>query len=58
MKGAGPWPAGCMKWPRIQFYDPSKYLGTFRVADANLKITLNPDSVLPNEEMFLQGAKS
>jgi hypothetical protein len=36
LTGNGPWPAGYIKWPRIQIYFPEKYLGTFKVADANL----------------------
>jgi hypothetical protein len=35
MTGVGPWPEGSIKWPRIQLYYPSKYLGTFKVADGN-----------------------
>ena len=33
-------------------YDPSKYLGTFKVADANLQITLNPNNVLLNDNLL------
>lgn len=55
MTGVGPWPEGSLKWPRIQLYNPSKYLGTFKVADANLQVTINPDSVLLNDDSLRFG---
>ena len=58
IKGKGPWKDGFIKWPRIQEYSPQRYLGTFKVADANLQITLNPESVLFNEDSFKLGKLS
>ena len=52
LKGKGPWKNGFMNWPRLKLYDPSKYLGTFKVADANLQITLNPNNVLLNDNLL------
>lgn len=57
-KSKVPWKNGFAKWPRITFYNPDKYLGMFKVADANLKVTLNPDFATLNEDALALGKNS
>ena len=58
LKGKGPWPKGYAKWPRITFYNPDKYLGMFKIADANYRVTLNPDFATLNEDALALGKNS